>query len=105
MTKNERETIQKVCDYFDYHNKNLTKVQEAMIEDLKDLVKSWVACYKKAGQTERAALARAKYWKKYKKTHKKQIKEYSRQYYQAKKARKLAALKNNFGVVGKTKKK
>lgn len=32
-----------------------------MIDDLKDLVKSWVACYKKAGQTERATLARAKY--------------------------------------------
>lgn len=39
MTKSERETIQKVCDYFDYHNKNLTKVQEALIDDLKDLVK------------------------------------------------------------------
>lgn len=116
MTKKERETIQKVCDYFDYHNKNLTKVQEALIDDLKDLIKSWVARYKTAGQTETAAKARAKYWRKYKKTHKKQIKEYylinrerirekSRQYYWAKKAEKLAALKNNSGIVGKSKKK
>lgn len=93
MTKTERETIQKVCDYFDYHNKNLTKIQEAMIDDLKDLIKTWVARYKTAGQTEAAAAARAKYWKKYKRTHKKQIKMRSRQYYLAKKAAKLAALK------------
>ena len=93
MTKSERETIQKVYDYFDYHNKNLTKVQEALIDDLKDLVKSWVARYKMAGQTEAAAVARAKYWKKYKRTHKKQIKMRSHQYYLAKKAAKLAALK------------
>lgn len=93
MTKTERETIQKVCDYFDYHNKNLTRKQWAMIDDLKELVENWVAHYTKMGQTEAAAAARAKYWKKYKKTHKAHIKAYSHQYYQAKKARKLATSK------------
>ena len=71
MRKYERETIEKVCDYFSYHNKNLTKTQMFLIEDLKDLLTSWQIHYKILGKTEAAAKARAKYWKKYKRTHKK----------------------------------
>ena len=87
MRKCERETIQKVCDYFDYHNKNLTKTQIFLIEDLKDLLASWKIQYKILEKTEAAAKARAKYWKKFKKTHKKQIKERHHEYYLANRER------------------
>lgn len=47
MTQKEREIIQSVCDYFDYHNKNLNKEQDWKIYELKQLLKpkkktSWV---------------------------------------------------------------
>ncbi len=39
MTRKEKEIIQSICDYFDYHNKNLTKEQDFKIDELKELLK------------------------------------------------------------------
>lgn len=39
MTQKEREVITEVVDYFDYHNKNMTKAQDWQIYKLKQLLK------------------------------------------------------------------
>lgn len=39
MTRKEREIITKICDYFDYHNKNMNKEQDYKIYELKQLLK------------------------------------------------------------------
>lgn len=39
MTQREKETIQEVVNYFDYHNKNLTKSQDWQIYKLQQLLK------------------------------------------------------------------
>lgn len=38
MTQKEREYIIRIVNYFDYHNKNLTKTQDWQIYKLKELV-------------------------------------------------------------------
>lgn len=87
MTKNERQVIQEVCDYFEYHNKNCTLEQDFQIDRLRGLLILWRDTYKAQGKTEAAAKARAKYYKKYKRTHKKQIKERHHEYYLANRER------------------
>lgn len=87
MTKNERQVIQEVCDYFEYHNKNCTREQDRQIDRLRELLVLWRETYKAQGKTEAAAAARAKYWKKYKRTHKKQIKERHKEHYLANRER------------------
>lgn len=37
MNKKLYEKIQEVCEYFEYHNKNLTKKQECLIIELKEI--------------------------------------------------------------------
>lgn len=87
MTKNERQVIQEVCDYFEYHNKNCTLEQDFQIDRLRGLLILWRDTYKARGKTKTAAMARAKYYKKYKRTHKKQIKERHKEYYLANRER------------------
>lgn len=95
MTKNERQVIQEVCDYFEYHNKNTTRAQDNQIDKLRELLVAWKKHYRAAGKTEAAAAARAKYWKKFKRTHKKYIKEQSKKYYEANRERILAKQAEN----------
>lgn len=87
MTRNERQVIQEVCDYFEYHNKNCTLEQDFQIDRLRGLLMLWRDTYKAQGKTKAAAVARAKYYKKYKRTHKKQIKERHKEYYLANRER------------------
>lgn len=87
MMKHERQVIQEVCDYFEYHNKNTTREQDYQIDRLRELLQAWRDTYKAKGKTEAAAVSRAKYYKKYKRTHKKQIKERHKEYYLANRER------------------
>ena len=64
MTKNERQVIQEVCDYFEYHNKNCTREQDYQIDRLRELLVAWKQYYNAANKTEKAVAARAKYYKK-----------------------------------------
>lgn len=87
MTKNERQVIQEVCDYFEYHNKNCTREQDYQIDRLRELLVAWKQYYSAANKTENAVAARAKYYKKYKRTHKKHTKERHKEYYLANRER------------------
>lgn len=95
MTKNERQVIQEVCDYFEYHNKNTTREQDCQIDKLRELLVAWKQYYKAAGKAENAVAARKKYWKKFKRTHKNYIKEHSKKYYEAHREQILAKQAEN----------